>query len=193
MKKVLLLLLKGTEILEAAAFYDVLGWTRTHGMEPIDVLTAALSKESICTFGLKVSADILISDVKVDDFDALAIPGGFGDFGFYEHSYSDDVSALIREFDNQHKIIASICVGALPVAKSGILKDRSATTYHLMGGRRRKQLAEFGVQVKDQQIVQDENIITSTSPATALDVAFLLVEKVTTAENANQIKQLMGF
>ncbi len=26
MKKVLLLLLKGTEVFEAAAFYDVLGW-----------------------------------------------------------------------------------------------------------------------------------------------------------------------
>ncbi|MFH2132175.1 MAG: DJ-1 family protein, partial [bacterium] len=42
-------------------------------------------------------------------------------------------------------------------------------------------------------IVQDGNIITSTSPATALEVAFLLVEKVTTAENADKIRQMMGF
>ncbi len=193
MKKVLLLLVKGTEILEAAAFYDVLGWARTHGNEPISVVTAALESETSCTFGLKIRPDSLIQDIKVDDFDALAIPGGFADYGFYEHAYSAEVSNLINEFESKSKIIASICVGALPVANSGILKNRCATTYHLLGGKRRQQLAEFDVQVQDQKIVEDGNIITSTSPATALDVAFLLVEKMTTAENATKIKQLMGF
>ncbi|MBT4091230.1 MAG: DJ-1/PfpI family protein [Deltaproteobacteria bacterium] len=193
MKEVLLLLIKGTEIFEAAAFYDVLGWAGTHGIEPINVVTAALQEETSCTFGLRVKPDVLISDVNVDNFDALAIPGGFADFGFYDDAYSDEVSGLINEFETKNKIIASICVGALPVANSGILKDRCATTYHLMDGKRRRQLADFGVQVKDQKIVQDGNIITSTSPATALDVAFLLVEKVTTRENADKIRQLMGF
>ena len=127
------------------------------------------------------------------DFDALAIPGGFADFGFYEDAYSNEVSGLINEFEARNKIIASICVGALPVANSGILKNRCATTYHLMEGKRRQQLADFGVKVQDQKIVQDGNIITSTSPATALDVAFLLVEKLTNWENANTIRKLMGF
>ncbi|MFH2130019.1 MAG: DJ-1/PfpI family protein, partial [bacterium] len=133
MKQVLLLLLKGTEIFEAAAFYDVIGWTRFHGLEPVNVVTAALENETQCTFGLTVKPDILVSEVKVDSFDALAIPGGFADFGFYEHAYSDAVSQLINDFENGNKIIASICVGALPVANSGVLKNRHATTYHLLG------------------------------------------------------------
>ena len=193
MKKVLLLLLNGTEIFEAAAFYDVIGWARVHGSEPIEVVTAGLGSETSCTFGLKVLPDVTIRDVDVDAFDALAIPGGFEDFGFYDEAYSDEVAGLIRGFEEKGKITASICVGALPVANSGVLKGRSATTYHLMDGKRRRQLADFGVNVLDRQIVQDGNIVTSTSPATALDVAFLLVERLTSAENAARIRELMGF
>ena len=54
-------------------------------------------------------------------------------------------------------------------------------------------MAEMGAKVLDESIVVDENIITSSSPATAVDVAFLLLEKLTSKENTNNIKILMGF
>ena len=38
MKKVLLLFCQGTEIMEAAAFYDVLGWSGSEGLEPVKVV-----------------------------------------------------------------------------------------------------------------------------------------------------------
>ena len=41
------------------------------------------------------------------------------------------------------KIINKVCVNdydALPIGKSGVLKGRKATTYHLMDGYRQKQL-----------------------------------------------------
>ena len=62
-----------------------------------------------------------------------------------------------------------------------------------MGEERRKQLAEFGADIVDAPIVTDGNTITSTSPATAIDVALALVAKLTTDENAERIRQLMGF
>ena len=52
----------------------------------------------------------------------------------------------------------------------------------------------LGVQVKsDERIVEDRNIITSSSPETALDVAFLLLEKLTNQENTQEVKRRMGF
>lgn len=39
----------------------------------------------------------------------------------------------------------------------------------------------------------DKNIITSWSPATAMGVAFLLLKMLTSEENANYIKEIMGF
>jgi 4-methyl-5(b-hydroxyethyl)-thiazole monophosphate biosynthesis len=84
-------------------------------------------------------------------------------------------------------------VGALPLANSGILKERRATTYHLRAGVRRQQLASFGVNVVDEPIVKDGNVITSTSPATAMEVAFELLAQITSEENSNHIRELMGF
>ena len=62
-----------------------------------------------------------------------------------------------------------------------------------MDGKRRQQLAEFGVQVIDEPIVRTNNIITSTSPATAVEVAFNLLAELTSLENANRVRYLMGF
>jgi protein deglycase len=193
MKRVLLLLCQGVEIYEAAAFHDVLGWSGSLGSEKVEVVTVGLRDEVHGTFGIKLLADLLLPDAQVDDFDALAIPGGFEAYGFYEDAYSEPVSSIVRRFDELRKPIASICVGALPVAHSGILKGRAATTYHLQEGLRRRQLAEFGVNVVDQPIVYDGNVITSTSPATAMEVAFALLARLTGDNNAHHIRHMMGF
>ncbi|HDR6790810.1 TPA: DJ-1 family protein, partial [Bacillus thuringiensis] len=47
--------------------------------------------------------------------------------------------------------------------------------------------------VQNDLIVQDGNIITSSNPGTAFDVAFLLLEKLTSKKNAEHVKDLMGF
>jgi protein deglycase len=193
MKRVLLLLCEGVEIYEAASFYDVLGWSGVYGSEKVEVVTVGLQNIVHGTFGIKIIPDTELSGIRADDFDALAIPGGFETYGFYEQAYSEPVVNLIRRFDELMKPIASICVGALPLANSGILKGRQATTYHLREGLRRKQLAEFGVTVIDQPIVCDKNVITSTSPATAMAVAFEFLAKLTGDENADRIRYMMGF
>ncbi|RPJ27364.1 MAG: DJ-1/PfpI family protein [Chloroflexi bacterium] len=193
MKQVLLLLCKGVEIYEAAAFYDVLGWSGTYGTEAVKVVTVGLEAEVRGAFGIKIIPDKLLSVMQADEFDALALPGGFEIYGYYEEAYSEIVVNLIWRFQELGKPIASICVGALPLANSGILKERQATTYHLREGVRRKQLANFGVNVVDEPIVRDRNVITSTSPATAMEVAFELLAGITSAENSEHIQELMGF
>lgn len=193
MKKVLLLLLKGTEIFEAGAFYDVLGWAGEYGSEPVKVVTAGVTEEITCTFGLKVKTDFLVEDIVVDSFDGLVLPGGFEEFGFYEEAFSVGIANLIREFEEKKKPIASICVGALPLAYSGILERRKATTYHKMGGRRRKQLAEFGVEVLDKAVVCDRQVVTSTAPSASAGAAFKFLELLTDKENTEKIKDIMGF
>ncbi|WP_308764979.1 hypothetical protein [uncultured Bacteroides sp.] len=42
-------------------------------------------------------------------------------------------------------------------------------------------------------LVVDHNIITSTGPATALDVAFKLLELLTDVENIDEVKRNMRF
>jgi 4-methyl-5(b-hydroxyethyl)-thiazole monophosphate biosynthesis len=192
-KKVLLLLANGFEAYEASVFTDVLGWNKLEGDGSTDVITCGLRKEMKCTWNFTVVPEILLPEFDVTMFDALAIPGGFESAGFYVDAFSDEFLSVIREFDKTGKIIASICVGALPVGKSGVLKGRRGTTYHLNHGYRQNQLASFGVKLVKHPIVIDKNIITSSSPATALDVAFTLLEMLTSPENCQKVKHLMGF
>jgi protein deglycase len=191
--RVLLLLCKGVEIYEAAAFFDVLGWSKEYGADSVEVVTVGLQEEVRGTFGIRLRPDVLLADAVVDEYDALAIPGGFGTHGYYEEAYSEPVSELIRSFVAADKPVASICVGALPIAKSGVLTGRSATTYHLRDGIRRRELAQFDVNVVDQSLVWDGDILTSTSPATAMDAAFALLARLTSDANAADIREMMGF
>lgn len=191
MKRVLLLLADGFEIFEASAFIDVIGWNLVEGDGTTELFTCGLKKEIKSTFKQKMIVNYLIDEIDISSFDALAIPGGFELYGFYNDAYSNQFLNLIRAFKAQNKIIASICVGALPLGKSGILKDKKGTTYH--SALRRKNLEDFGVNLNSEPIVVDDNIITSSNPSTAIDVAFLLLEHLTTKSNVDDVKQLMGF
>ncbi len=192
-KKVLLFLAQGFEAYEASVFTDVMGWSRSFGNEPVDLITTGLRPEIKCTWNLIVKPEIEFGEINIGEFDALAIPGGFESAGFYEDAYDERLLNLIREFDKEGKIIAAICVSALPVGKSGVLKGRKATTYDLLDGVRRKQLADFGAKIQDESIVIDKNIITSTGPSTGLDVAFKLLEILTNSENVDIVKKYMRF
>ncbi|WP_294376216.1 DJ-1/PfpI family protein [uncultured Clostridium sp.] len=192
--KILLFCNKGFETMEFAPFVDVFGWARNDFKYDIDIVTCGFSKTVISTFGIPITVDITINEVNIDEYDALAIPGGFEEFGFYEEAYNKQFLDMIVEFDKQGKYIASICVGALPIGKSGVLSGRSATTYHLNGGTRQKQLAAFGVNViQDQRIVVDRNIITSFCPETAADVAFQLLTCLVGKEKADIVLKAMGY
>src|SRR6056297_895474 len=160
-KKVLLLLAQGFEEYEASVFTDVMGWSRAEGLEGVDLLTAGIRKQIKGTWNLVVETQAQLKDIHLDDFDALAIPGGFEETGFYEDAFAEQFQDVIRHFNECGKPIAAICVAALPVAKAGVLKDRNATTYDLSDGHRRKQLAAMGAIVNDRRIVKDDNIITS--------------------------------
>ncbi len=193
MKRVLLLLADGFEAFEAAAFTDVLGFAGAFGEEEIEVITVGLRPQIDCTFGFRVVPQVMLDDVQDGDFDAVAVPGGFERAGFYNDAYSDEFLDIFRRFAAAGKPICAVCTGALPVARSGVLRGRRATTYHLLDGRRRRELSDMGAEVVDETIVRDGSIVTSTSPATSPDVAFALLEMLTSPDNVRTTRHMMGF
>ena len=124
--------------------------------------------------------------------DVEVVTGGFNE-KVYEEAYEEKLLNLIRQFDARKKWIATVCVGALPVGKSGVLKDRKATTYHLGGAVKQKVLQSFGAIIVNEPIVVDDNIITSYGPQTASGVALLLLEKLTSHREMSLVKEAMGF
>lgn len=193
MKKVLLLLAEGFEFYEASVFIDVMGWNLIDGDGSTKLYTCALEKEISSSFSQKMIVDFTIDQINVDDFDALAIPGGFMEFNFYRDAYNERFLNIIRQFHQQGKWIASVCTGALPVGKSGILNGRQGTTYNKNNGIRQETLSNFGVSVQNIPIVIDSKIITSWNPSTAMEVAFCLLENLTGTKQVDHIRDIMGF
>ena len=192
MKKVLLFLADGFETYEASVFIDVIGWNLIDGDQSTKLYSCGFKKEVTSSFEQRMVVDYLIDEIKTEDFDALAIPGGFEEFDFYRDAYDERFLLLIREFKSQGTIIASICVAALPVGKSGILSGKRGTTYNKKAIRQ-ETLRGYGVDVINEPVVVDDNIITCWNPSSAIDVAFLLLELLTSKRNTDQIKSIMGF
>ena len=177
---------------EASVFIDVIGWNLTSGNGQTELFTCGLRKHVRSSFNQTVIVDFVVDEVNVGEFAAIAIPGGFEEYHFYDDAYHHSFSQIINSFYQRKKIIASICTGALPVAKAGVLVGKQGTTYN-QSPLRQEALKGMGVDVIQEPIVVDDNIITSWNPSTAMNVAFLLLEKLTTKENAGLIKEKMGF
>ncbi len=191
--KLLVFVAKGFETIEFSAFVDVMGWAKTDFDSKVDVITCGMNRKVMSSFNIPILVDKVIDEVSVNEYDALAIPGGFEEFGFYEEAYNEKLMKLIRLFDSQKKWIATVCVGALPVGRSGVLVGRKATTYHLRGAHKQKVLQDFGATIVNTPIVVDDNIITSYCPQTSYGVALLLLEKLTSHREMTLVKDAMGF
>jgi len=193
MKKVLLFLAQGFEELEAAAFIDVFGWTRvTPGVEPVEVVVAGLHRKVTAAHSLVVKPQHLLEELDLEEFDAFVLPGGFHDRGFTE-AYSREVLEAMRAIYNSGGVIASVCVGAKPVAKAGLLRGREATTYPFDGGVHTRYLEEHGADVVDAALAVSGRIITSYGPATAVEVAFRLLEMLSGKGDVERVREAMGF
>lgn len=190
-KKVLLLLADGFEPLEAAGFTDVFGWAAIDGNEPVELVSAGLKSPLKATFGFSVIPQALVSELDLDEFDALAVPGGFDGAGFYDEALSEPFLEVIRHFEGRKRPVASVCVASIALGAAGVLRGRRSTTYHQVGGRRRAQLEEHGAVFVDEAVVEDDGLISSTGPGTSIEVALRLLASLTSAENAAHIRGVM--
>ena len=186
-----MLLANGVEPLEMSAFTDVMGWATVLGDETIELTDVALHTEIKTTFGLTLKPSKLLQDVNLNDYDAVAIPGGFEPSGFYDDALSEPFLNTLKYFNQLNMPIASVCVSSIALGHAGILMNKKATTYHQIGGKRKQQLEETGATFIDRPVVQDQNIITSTGPGTAIEVAFLLLEELTSAGNVTVLREKM--
>ncbi len=193
-KKVLLLLARGFEDLEAASIIDCCGWTyyREH-LQKVDVTVAGFLEKIPGRFGLEIRSDVLIDDVDPLEYGALAIPGGFHSYGF-EEAYDVKVLDLITSVHSNGGIIATMCVGILPVAKAGLLAGRTATTYPLSRNHDNPgYLQEHGCNYSGSSVEVDDRIISCAGPSQSLHVSMIMLEMLLGTEETDKIKKFMFF
>jgi 4-methyl-5(b-hydroxyethyl)-thiazole monophosphate biosynthesis len=151
-------------------------------------------KKNVCSkHNLTIKAHKILDEVKVKDYDALIIPGGFNDSGYTE-VYDKKVLTLIKNAYKNGCIIVAMCVGSLTVAKAGILKGKRATTYALSERHDNLQtLRDYGAITTKQRIVVSDRIITNRGPDTSVDVAFKLLEMLNGRRDMSIVKKALMF
>lgn len=195
MKKILILISQGIEILELSPFIDIFGWNMIVGKKNTITTTASIHDIIYCTWNLKIFPQLNLKkeNINLEDYDALVVPGGFGKAGFFSDMKDSIFKNIILHFNEKNKIIIGICTGVIPLGEAGVLKNRKATTYLLDNERYFSQLEKYGAIPIKKEIVEDDNLITCSGPKNALDTAFLLLEKFTGRENCNIVKENMCF
>ena len=128
-KKVLLAVPDGSEDMEVAAFTGIPGWTKVLKTTPIEVTIAGWDDQVNCFHGLKLAPDVKLDQVNIDDYDCLAIPGGWPGTKFDEQTSGDLFKKMVKRAFKRNKLIATMCFGIFPLGEAGLLKGIKATSF----------------------------------------------------------------
>jgi 4-methyl-5(b-hydroxyethyl)-thiazole monophosphate biosynthesis len=177
MPRVLVPLAKGFEEIEAVSIIDVLRRAE------IEVLVASLDEKSLVqgAHGISLETDLHVSSVKSESLDMIVLPGGWEG----THNLADDknIERLLKEMDSAGKNIAAICAAPFALNRAGVLKQ-NYTCYPSI----EEQIREEGYQGDKMMVVEDENILTSRGPATAICFALAIVKKLQGEESYKAVK-----
>lgn len=104
------------------------------------------------------TVDKVVSEVSVDDFDALILPGGtVNPDRLRAHTAAVE---FVRHVVNAGKPVAAICHGPLTLIEADVLRDRTLTSYPSI----RTDLRNAGATVVDEEVVVDNGLVSSRDP-----------------------------
>lgn len=106
-------------------------------------------------YGVPARATMSTTDLKVDNFDLVLLPGGF------EAPDRVRLDAKVLEFvqgmNDAHKLIAAICHGPWIMVSARILRGRKVTGYISIA----EDLRNAGAEYIEAPLVEDSNFITA--------------------------------
>ena len=111
-------------------------------------------KDRFGKFGVPARANTTIMSLKVDDFDAVVIPGGFES---PDRLRLTDAPQFVRRMFQRHKLCAAICHGPSVMISAGIVIGRKVTGFAAI----KDDLMNAGGEYQDAPVVVDGNLITS--------------------------------
>ncbi len=153
---------KRIAMLAEADFEDLELWYPTIRMREAGAEVVIVGSGSSDTYlgkhGLPVEVDIYIDQARVEDFDAVIIPGGWAPDRLRRYPA---VLAFVKGIDETGKIVAAICHGGWVPASAGILKGKTMTCVVAI----KDDVINAGAKYVDQAVVVDDNLITSRTPA----------------------------
>ncbi len=110
-------------------------------------------------------------EVSAKDYDAVIIPGGFSPDNMRRCKATVD---FVKDMDKENKIIAGICHGPWMMASCCDLNGKKITSFYSI----KDDLMNAGGEYVDEEVVVDENLITSRTPKDLPAFLKTIIEKL---------------
>ncbi|MBQ9673750.1 MAG: DJ-1/PfpI family protein [Ruminococcus sp.] len=171
---VYLFIANGTEEVEAMAPLDIL---RRGGVK---VTTVGVGGKTVTgSHGVQITADIEENEVRLDDVEAVILPGGMPGTTNLEDSIV--VHHALEYAYKNNLLIGAICAAPSILGHNGFLNGKKATCFPGF----EKELV--GAEYTGDFVTQDKNIVTGKGAGAALQFGKLLLENLTDEETARKV------
>ena len=186
-----ILLFNEVEVLDFAGPFEVFSLATISGTNDKAFSVHSLSEDGemiTARNGLKVQPDFSFANHPA--FDLVIIPGGYGAEEIEIHN--ERVITWIKQQATQVEIVASVCTGALLLAKAGILDGLQATTHWMDLDRLEREFPSVSVQ-RNRKFVDEGAIITSGGISAGINMSFHVVSKLCGKQVASETAKRMEY
>ncbi len=139
------------------------------GMEV--VLASSSLKTARGMLGGTAQPDILIREVKVEEFDAIIFVGGMGSSEYWEDPIAREI---VKKAVSLDKLICAICIAPVTLANAGILEGKKATVFSSEINR----LKNKGAIYTGKNVEIDGHIITANGPQAATEFGKAIIQSL---------------
>ena len=143
--------------------------TAVPGAYSVELVAAAPDIRTSSGLGLVPGGPLPSGDGEID---TLVVPGGTGT---RQAANDEELVEWIAEAAPRARRVASVCTGALLLARAGVLDGRQATTHWAFCSQLAKRHPAVDV-VRDPIFVRDGDVYTSAGVTSGMDLALALVE-----------------
>ena len=174
----LVILGDGFEDTEAIATIDIL---RRAKLE-LDLVAVGDSLEILTQSGMTVKADMLISEIKVENYNFIVIPGGKAVYNVLDNNLA--LSDIILDFADKDKLIAAICAGPSQVGKLGLYEGKNYTCFPST-----EMVISNGKYQPSNGVVVSDNYITAKAMGYSIDFALSIVEYLLGKDASDKVRK----
>jgi protease I len=130
--------------------------------------------------------DRTTSEVSVDDYDALVLPGGVAN---PDQLRTDEAAvALTRAFVEAGKPVAAICHGPWTLVEADVVRGRTLTSWPSL----QTDIRNAGGTWVDEEVHVDRGLVTSRNPDDLPAFCAKVVEEVAEGRHAEQAEAVRG-
>lgn len=124
--------------------------------------------------GGEVEVQLVASDFRIEDFEAVVFIGGPG---MVKKLDDESFQKIAKDTVEAGKVLGAICISPVLLAKAGVLEGKKATVWSSpLDKSAVKMLKESEAVYQDEEVVVDGKIITANGPGAAKKFAEKIIE-----------------